>query len=82
MKGTKFQKYKSAKMAWEQGTNKYCCSPSATILWCPRCQLPEGIGNNETHTLASTDLSGIENLGFHSPLLDYYQWLKVHTSGL
>ena len=29
--------------------------------------------NNETHPLASTELSGLENLGFHSPNSDYYQ---------
>ena len=76
------QKHKSAKMAWECGTNEYLCLPSATILWCPSCQLPEDKNNNETHLSASTELSGLENLGFHSPLLDYYQWLKVHTSGI
>ena len=34
---------------------------------------PEDKGNNETHLLASTELSGLENLGFHSPKLDYHQ---------
>ena len=28
---------------------------------------------NEIHPLASTELSGLENLGFHSPKLDYHQ---------
>ena len=73
---------KSAKMAWECGTNEYLCLPYATILWFPSFQLPEDKSNNKTHPLASAELSGLENLGFHSPLLDYYQWLKVHTSGL
>ena len=73
MKGTKVQKHKSAKMAWEQGTNEYCCLPSATILWCPRCQLPKDKINNETHLSASTELSRLENLGFHSPKLDCHQ---------
>ena len=45
-------------------------------------QPPEDKGNNETHLLASTELSGLENLGFHSPKLDYYQWLKEHTSSV
>ena len=36
-------------------------------------QPPEDKGNNETHLLASTELSGLENLGFHFPKLDYYQ---------
>ena len=35
--------------------------------------------NNETHPSASTELSGLENLGFHSPKLDYHQWIKVPT---
>ena len=73
MKGTKAQKHKSVKMAWERGTNEYCRSLSVTILWCPRFSLPENRGNNETHTLASTELSRLESLGFHSPKLDYYQ---------
>ena len=72
-KGQKSQKHKSAKMAWECGTNEYLCLPSATILWCPSCQLPEDKNNNETHLSASTELSGLENLGFHSPLLDCHQ---------
>ena len=37
---------------------------------------------NETHFSASTELSGLENLGFHSPKLDCHQWLKVHTSAI
>ena len=73
MKGTKAQKHKSVKMAWERGTNEYCCLLTATILWCPCCQLPEDRGNNETHTLALTELSGLEALGFHFPKLDQYQ---------
>ena len=36
-------------------------------------QPPKDKGNNETHLLASTELSRLENLGFHSPNLDYYQ---------
>ena len=64
---------KNAKVAWECGTNEYLYLPSATILWCPSCQLPEDKNNNETHLSASTELSGLENLGFHSPLLDYHQ---------
>ena len=36
-------------------------------------QPPEDKGSNETHLLASTELSGLENLGFHSPKWDYYQ---------
>ena len=64
---------KSAKMAWERGTNEYFCLPCATILWCPSYQLPEDKSNNEIHPLASTELYGLENLGFHSPKLDYYQ---------
>ena len=36
-------------------------------------QPPEDKGNNETHRLASTKLSGIENFGFHSPKWDYHQ---------
>ena len=36
-------------------------------------QLPKDKGNNETHLLASIELSRLENLGFHSPKLDYYQ---------
>ena len=36
-------------------------------------QPPEDKINNETHSLASTELSGLENLGFHSPKLDYHQ---------
>ena len=47
-------------MAWERGTNEYFCLPCATILWCPSYQLPEDKGNNETHLLASTELSGLE----------------------
>ena len=35
--------------------------------------LPEDKSNNETHPLASTELSRLENLGFHSPKLDYHQ---------
>ena len=64
---------KIAKMAWERGTNEYFCLPCAAILWCPSYQLPEDRGNNETHLLASTELSGLENLGFHSPKLDCHQ---------
>ena len=69
-------------MAWERGTNEYFCLPYATILWCPSFQLPKDKGNNETYLLASVELSGLENLGFYSPKLDYDQWLKVHTSGI
>ena len=29
--------------------------------------------NNETHPLSSTELSGLENIGFHSPKLNYHQ---------
>ena len=36
-------------------------------------QPPEDKSNNETHFLASTELSGLENIGFHFPKLDYYQ---------
>ena len=36
-------------------------------------QPPEVKGNNETHLLASTELSRLENLGFHSPKSDYHQ---------
>ena len=32
--------------------------------------------------LASTELSGLENLGFHSPKWDCHQCLKVHTSAI
>ena len=64
---------KSAKVAWECRENEYSCLPYATILWCPSCQLPKDKINNETHLLASTELSGLENLGFHSPKLDYHQ---------
>ena len=67
------QKHKSAKVAWERRTNEYLCLPCAAILWCPSYQLPKDKGNNETHLLASTELSGLENLGFHFPKLDYYQ---------
>ena len=67
MKGTKVQKHKSVKIAWERGTNEYCCLLTATILWCLRWYLPENTGNNETHTLASTELSRLEGLGFHFP---------------
>ena len=73
MKRTKIREHKSAKMAWERGTNEYSCLPYATILWCPSCQLPEDKSNNETHPLASIELSRLENLGFHSPKLDYHQ---------
>ena len=55
---------KSAKMAWEQGTNEYFYLPCATILWCPSCQLPEDKGNNETHFLASTELPRLEKSWF------------------
>ena len=58
------KKHKSAKMAWERGTNEYFCLPCATILWCPSYQLPEDKGNNETHPLASTKLSGLEKSWF------------------
>ena len=61
---------KSAKMAWECGANEFSCSSYATILWCLSCQLSEDKINNETHPLASTELSRLENLGFHSPKLD------------
>ena len=64
---------KSAKVAWECGTNEYSCLPYAAILWSLRGQLPEDKVNNETHLSASTELSGLENLGFHSPELDYHQ---------
>ena len=73
MKRTKIQKHKSAKMAWEWGTNEYSCLLHATILWCPSCQLPKDKINNETHLSASTELSGLENLDFHAPKLDYHQ---------
>ena len=63
-------------MAWERGTSEYFSLPCATILWCPNYQLPEDKGNNETHPLASIELSGLENIGFHSPKLDYYQSFK------
>ena len=36
-------------------------------------QPPEERSNNETHSLASTELPGLENLGFHSPKLDCHQ---------
>ena len=45
MKRTKVQKHKSAKTAWEWGTNEYFCLPYATILWYPSWQLPEDRGN-------------------------------------
>ena len=64
---------KSAKVAWECGTNEYFCLPYATTLWRPSYLLPEDKSNNETHPLASTESSGLENLGFHSPKLDYHQ---------
>ena len=35
-------------------------------------QPPEDRSNNETHPLASTESSGLENFGFHSPKLDYH----------
>ena len=46
---------KSAKVAWECGTNEYSYLPDATILWCLSCQLPEDKINNETHLLASAE---------------------------
>ena len=33
----------------------------------------EDKGNNETHLLASTELSGLEGLSFLFPLMGYYQ---------
>ena len=60
-------------MAWERGTNEYVCFPCAAILWCPSYQLLEDKINNETHFSASIELSGLENLGFHSPKLDCHQ---------
>ena len=66
-KGQKSKSTKDAKVAWERGTNEYLCLPYATILWCPSYQLPEDKSNNETHPLASTELSGPEDLGFHFP---------------
>ena len=80
MKGTKFQKHKSVKMAWERGTNEYFYLPCATILWCPSCQLPEDKGNNETHFLASTELSRLEGLGFHFSQIGLASMIKLHTS--
>ena len=80
MKKDKVLKQKSAKMAWERGTNEYFCSLSVTILWCPRFSLPENKGNNETHTLASTELSGLEGLGFHFSQIGLASMIKVHTS--
>ena len=80
MKGTKVQKHKSVKMAWERGTNEYCYLPSAAILWGTRCQLPEDKSNNETHFLASTELSGLEGLGFPFFPSGLSSMIKVHTS--
>ena len=76
MKGTKVQKHKSVKMAWERGTNGYCYLLSVAILWCPRCWLPEDRGNNETHSLAPTELFGLEGFGFHFPQRDHHQWIR------
>ena len=80
MKGTKVQKHKSVKTAWERGTNEYCYLLSAITPWCPHCQLPENRGNNETHTLASTELFGLEGLGFHLPQIGLVSMIKVHAS--
>ena len=67
-------------MAWERGTNEYFCLPYATILWCPSYQLLEDRGNNDTHLLASTELSGLEGLGFHFSQIGLASMIKVHTS--
>ena len=36
-------------------------------------QPPENKDNNEIHPLASAELSGLEDLGFHFSKLDYHQ---------
>ena len=78
-KDKKVQKHKRCKMAWEWGTNEYLCLPYVTILWCPSWKLPEDRGKKmKLIFLASRELYWLGNIGFHSPKLDYHQWLKVH----
>ena len=48
---------KSAKVAWECGTNEYFYLLYATILWCPSWQLSEDKSNNEIHLSALKELS-------------------------
>ena len=55
----------NAKRAWEWGTNEYVCPNSVTILWCLSQKQPNA-EVNESHILASEELSKLWKPGYHT----------------
>ena len=62
-KGTKVQKHKKCKMAWEWGTNGYICLPYVTILWCLSWQPSKGRDKIKFIFSTSKELSRLWNIG-------------------
>ena len=75
-KGTKVQKHKKCKMAWEWGKNGYICLPYVTIMWCLSWKLPKDRGKTKLILLASKELSRLWNPGSLFFNLDHHQCLQ------
>ena len=78
-KRTKVQKHKSEK--WHGNEGQMNISVYHTLQSCGvrAGRYPKTEVKMKLIFLALKELSGLWNLGFHLPKLDYHQWLKLHT---